>query len=355
MLRLMPKDRTIAAWPVSPGKGDWMNKLSWLRLDGFTLAIAAVVLLALALPCSGESARLVGIGSEIAIVLLFFLQGARVSRPAVLAGILHWRLHLIVLGATFVVFPLLGLAMRPLSGTALAPPLYVGLLFLCTLPSTVQSSVVFTSIAGGNVPAALCSASLSSVVGMVVTPLLVGLLLQAEGGPSLNGVGTIVTHLLLPFLAGQILQPWLDGWLQRHRRVVGLVDRTAVLLMVYGVFSAATLSGLWSRTSAGSLLVVALIDGVLLASMLAITAIAARRFGFSREDEIAIVFCGSKKTLVTGITMANVLFVGASLGLVVLPLMIFHQLQLMVCATLARRYALGQFARGVPAARAARP
>ena len=355
MLRLMPKDRTIAAWPVSPGKGDWMNKLSWLRLDSFTLAIAAVVLLALALPCSGESARLVGIGSEIAIVLLFFLQGARVSRPAVLAGILHWRLHLIVLGATFVVFPLLGLAMRPLSGTALAPPLYVGLLFLCTLPSTVQSSVVFTSIAGGNVPAALCSASLSSVVGMVVTPLLVGLLLQAEGGPSLNGVGTIVTHLLLPFLAGQILQPWLDGWLQRHRRVVGLVDRTAVLLMVYGVFSAATLSGLWSRTSAGSLLVVALIDGVLLASMLAITAIAARRFGFSREDEIAIVFCGSKKSLVTGITMANVLFVGASLGLVVLPLMIFHQLQLMVCATLARRYALGQFARGVPAARAARP
>jgi solute carrier family 10 (sodium/bile acid cotransporter), member 7 len=332
-----------------------MNRLSWLRLDSFTLAIAAVVLLAVVVPCSGESARLVGIGSEIAIVLLFFLQGARVSRPAVLAAILHWRLHLIVLGATFVVFPLLGLAMRPLSGTVLAPPLYVGLLFLCTLPSTVQSSVVFTSIAGGNVPAALCSASLSSVVGMVVTPLLVGLLLRAEGGPSLNGVGTIVTHLLLPFLAGQILQPWLDGWLQRHRRVVGLVDRTAVLLMVYGVFSAATLSGLWSRTSAASLLVVALIDAALLAAMLAITVVAARRFGFSREDEIAIVFCGSKKSLVTGITMANVLFVGASLGLVVLPLMIFHQLQLMVCATLARRYALGQFARVVPAIPPARP
>ena len=332
-----------------------MSKLSWFHLDSFTLAIAAVVLLALVLPCSGESARLVGIGSEIAIVLLFFLQGARVSRPAVLGGILHWRLHLVILAATFAVFPLLGLAMQPLSGTVLAPPLYIGLLFLCTLPSTVQSSVVFTSIAGGNVPAALCSASLSSVVGMVTPPLLVGLLLHAEGGPSLNGMGTVVTHLLLPFLAGQILQPWLDGWLQRHRRVVGLVDRTAVLLMVYGVFSAATLSGLWSRTSAASLLVVALIDAALLAAMLSITVVAARRFGFSREDEIAIVFCGSKKSLVTGITMANVLFVGASLGLVVLPLMIFHQLQLMVCATLARRYALGQFARGVPAARAARP
>ena len=238
-----------------------MSRLAWFRLDSFTLAIAAVVLLALVLPCSGESARLVGIGSEIAIVLLFFLQGARVSRPAVLAGILHWRLHLVILAATFVVFPLLGLAMGPLSGTVLAPPLYVGLLFLCTLSSAVQSSVVFTSIAGGNVPAALCSASLSSVVGMVATPLLVGLLLHAEGGPPLNGVGTVVTHLLLPFLAGQFLQPWLDGWLQGHRRVVSLVDRTAVLLMVYGVFSAATLSGLWSRTSPASLLVVALIDG----------------------------------------------------------------------------------------------
>src|SRR5580765_7693461 len=182
-----------------------MNKLSWLRLDNFTLAIAAVVLLALVLPCSGESARLVGIGSEIAIVLLFFLQGARVSRPAVLAGILHWRLHLIILAATFVVFPLLGLALRPLSGTVLAPPLYVGLLFLCSLPSAVQASVVFTSIAGGNVAAALCSASLSSITGIVLTPLLVGLLLHVHGEASVNGIGSIATHLLLPFLAGQIL------------------------------------------------------------------------------------------------------------------------------------------------------
>jgi solute carrier family 10 (sodium/bile acid cotransporter), member 7 len=332
-----------------------MNKLSWLRLDGFTLAILAAVLLALVVPCSGEAARLVGIGSEIAIALLFFLQGARLSRPAVLAGILHWRLHLIILAATFVVFPLLGLAMRPLSGTVLAPPLYVGLLFLCTLPSAVQASVVFTSIAGGNVPATLCSASISSVIGMVLTPLLVGLLLQAEGGPSLNGLGSIVTHLLLPFLAGQIVQRWLDGWMQRHRRMVGLVDRATVLLMVYGLFSAATLSGVWSRIPAASLLVVALIDGALLATMLAVTAFATRRFGLSREDEIAIVFCGSKKSLVTGIPMANALFAGASLGLVVLPLMIFHQMQLMACATLARRYALGQFAREVPAARAAGP
>jgi sodium/bile acid cotransporter 7 len=312
---------------------------SWFRLDGFTLAIFAAVIVALLLPCSGESARLVAIGSEIAIILLFFLQGARLSRRIVLAGFLHWRLHLTVLAATFAVFPLLGLALSPLSGTVLTPELYLGLLFLCAVPSTVQSSVVFTSIAGGNVAAALGSASISGVLGMILTPLLVGLLLNAEGGVSFNGLGSIFTHLLLPFLVGQAVQPWIEGWISRRRRLVGLLDRGSVLLMVYGVFSAAALSGLWRHLPVAGLLIVALIDGILLATMLALTAFAARRLGFSREDEIAIVFCGSKKSLVTGISMATALFAGASAGLMVLPLMIFHQMQLMVCATLARRYA----------------
>ena len=319
-----------------------MNRIFRLVPDSFTLAIVAAVVLSLALPCSGESAHWVAIGSEIAIALLFFLQGARLSRQAVLAGILHWRLHLIIMAATFVVFPLLGLALSPLSGWLLAPSLYAGLVFLCTLPSTVQASVVFTSIAGGNVAAALCAASLSSMIGMVLTPLLVGLLLQAHGAGSLNGLGSIALHLLLPFLAGQLLQSRIDAWMKRHDRVVRLVDRGSVLLMVYGAFSAATLSGAWSRIPASSLLVLAIIDAALLATMLASTAFAARRFGLSREDEIAIVFCGSKKSLVTGIPMANALFAGASIGLVVLPLMIFHQLQLMACAALARRYALGR-------------
>jgi sodium/bile acid cotransporter 7 len=322
-----------------------LNGLFRLIPDSFTLAIVAAVVLSLALPCSGESARWVAIGSEIAIALLFFLQGARLSRQAVLAGILHWRLHLIIMAATFVVFPLLGLALSPLSGWLLAPSLYAGLVFLCTLPSTGQASVVFTSIAGGNVAAALCAASLSSIIGMVLTPLLVGLLLQAHGAGSLNGLASIALHLLLPFLAGQLLQSRIDAWMKRHDRVVRLVDRGSVLLMVYGAFSAATVSGAWSRVPVSSLLVLAIIDAALLATMLASTAFAARRFGLSREDEIAIVFCGSKKSLVTGIPMANALFTGASIGLVVLPLMIFHQLQLMACAALARRYALGGLVR----------
>jgi sodium/bile acid cotransporter 7 len=317
-----------------------LRSLSRLLPDSFTLAILGVVALSLVLPCRGEGARWVAIGSEIAIALLFFLQGARLSRPAVVAGLLHWRLHFIIFAATFVVFPLLGLALSPLSGTLLIPPLYIGLVFLCTLPSAVQASVVFTSIAGGNVAAALCSASFSSIIGMVLTPLLVGLLLQAHSGAaSLNSLGSVMLHLLLPFLAGQLSQSKIEAWMRRHERAVRLVDRISVLLMVYGAFSAATVSGIWSRLPPLSFLVLVIVDGALLAIMLAGTAFAARRFGLSREDEVAIVFCGSKKSLVTGIPMANALFAGASLGLVVLPLMIFHQLQLMACATLARRYA----------------
>ena len=316
-----------------------MRKVFRLLPDSFTAAIIAVAVLAVILPCSGDSARWIGIGSEVAIAVLFFLQGARLSRSAVLGAALHWRLHGVILAATFVVFPVLGLALSPLAGTMLAQPLYVGLLFLCALPSAVQASVVFTSIAGGNVAAALCSASLSSILGIVLTPLLVGVLLHVHGEGAVNGIGSIAARLLLPFLAGRSSQATLDDWMRHHRKLVRTVDHVSVLLMVYAVISAATLSGMWSRLPAWDLLVLVLIDAGLLLTMLGITAFAARRLGLSRGDEIAIVFCGSKKSLVTGIPMANALFPGPTLGLVVLPLMIFHQLQLMACATLAQRYA----------------
>ena len=318
-----------------------MRNLARFLPDTFTASIVAVVVFAAFFPCRGEVARGVGISIQAAMALLFFLQGARLSRQAVVAGILHWRLHLVIFAATFVAFPLLGLALMPLSGTLLPPPLYVGIVFLCALPSTVQASVVFTSIAGGNVAAGLCSASLSSILGMVLTPLLVGVLLHAQGEVSLGGMTRIVLLLLLPFLLGQALQRRLEPWMKRHQKSARRVDLGSVLLMVYGAISAATLSGMWSRLAPASFAVLAAVDAVLLGVMLAATAFAARRLGMAREDEIAIVFCGTQKSLVTGIPMANALFAASTLGFVVLPLMIFHQMQFMACAALARRYARG--------------
>jgi sodium/bile acid cotransporter 7 len=316
-----------------------MSIFSRFRPDEFTIAMLVTVVLAFLLPCRGTSAGLFEGLAGIAIALLFFLQGARLSRATIVAGALHWRLHLVVFAATFLLFPIVGLALRPLSGTLLTPPLYLGLLFLCTLPSTVQASVAFTSIAGGNVAAALCSASTSSLLGMFLTPLLAGLALKTSGGFSLNALRSVGLEMFVPFIAGHLLQPWIGSWVRQQRKALGAVDRGSVLLVVYTVFSGATLSGIWHQLAFGPLIVLFLVAGAMLGLMLAITAFAARRLGFSREDEIAIMFCGSKKSLVAGIPMANVLFAGQALGLIVLPLMIFHQIQLMACAALARHYA----------------
>ncbi len=311
------------------------------RFDPYLAALLAMVALATVLPARGVGAVWVGRATTAAIAALFFLYGARLSLRAALDGLRHWRLHGLVLLATFVLFPLLGLATRVLVPGVLTGSLYTGVVFLCVLPSTVQSSIAFTSIAGGNVAAAICSASFTNLLGVLLTPVLVGLLLANEhgGGFSAGAVGDIALQLLLPFVAGQLARPWIGGWVQRHRRVLNPLDRGAILLIVYNAFSAGVVAGIWHQVTLASIAVVLVVDAALLAAVLVATSVAARRLGFSRPDQITIVFCGSKKSLATGLPMAGVLFAGQSTGLIVLPLMLFHQLQLLVCAVLARRYA----------------
>ncbi|MEW9625522.1 bile acid:sodium symporter family protein [Rhodanobacter geophilus] len=309
--------------------------------DRFTCALLLTVLLASVLPCRGAWAPVFGWLTDAAIALLFFLHGAKLSRAAVLAGITHWRLHLVVLASTFALFPLLGWSLRPLLAPLVTPGLYLGVLFLCALPSTVQSSIAFTSIARGNVSAAVCAASASSLLGIFVTPLLVGVLLESHGGGGMSwhAVGEIVLQLLVPFAAGQVAQHWIGGWVQRRRPLVGVADQGSILLVVYTAFSASVLQGLWRQVPLAVLGGLLVVNAVLLALALLATRCGARALGFGREDEITIVFCGSKKSLASGVPMAKVLFAGHPLGMIVLPIMLFHQMQLMVCAVLARRYA----------------
>lgn len=317
-----------------------MSLLARLRPDNFTLALVAVVALASIAPLSGRSAEIFSDATMGAIALLFFLHGAKLSSEAVLAGLIHWRLHVTVAAATWLLFPLLGMVVMLLPETVIPHGLALGILFLCCLPSTVQSSIAFTSIAGGNVPAAICSASTSNMAGVVLTPVLVGLLMGAKGGGiSLDSIEAIALQLLAPFALGQVLRPWIGGWANRNRKVLGLVDRGSILMVVYGAFGEAVTQGLWHQLSPQGLVVMALADAVLLVVVLYATYVAAKRMGFSRPDQIAIVFCGSKKSLATGVPIANVLFPTAAVGMMVLPLMLFHQIQLMVCAVLARRWA----------------
>jgi sodium/bile acid cotransporter 7 len=314
--------------------------LARLRVDPYLIALLATVGLATVLPARGAGVPVMDAAVFCAVGLLFFLYGARLSPRAVAAGMAHWRLQALVFSSTYIVFPLIGLALTTALRNVLSPELSLGLMFVCVLPSTVQSSIAFTAIARGNVPAALCGASVSNLFGMLLTPALVAVLLHASGaGFSARALFDIGAQLLLPFVAGQLARPLIGDWLLRHKLVTAAVDRGSILLVVYAAFSAGMAAGIWSLVTPRELALVVLLDLAMLGAVLAVTTAVSRWTGFSTEDEIAIVFCGSKKSMAGGIPMAGILFPGHAVGLIVLPLMLFHQAQLFTCATLARRYA----------------
>ena len=271
-----------------------------LPIDPYIAAIVAMVGLASILPVHDTGAVVADDLTTGAIALLFFLHGARLAPRAALAGACHWRLHVLIVASTFVVFPGLALIARALMPGLLTPALWTGVILLSVLPSTVQSSIAFTSIARGNVPAALCAATASNLLGMGLTPLLVGFLLSANGGLSLHGAGNIVLQLLLPFAAGQLSRPLTAAWALRNKRLLGLVDRGSILLVVYTAFSEGVTQGIWHQLGLADLSRLLAVDIALLAMVLAVTTFGSRLLGFSKADEVTIVFCGSKKSLASG-------------------------------------------------------
>jgi sodium/bile acid cotransporter 7 len=322
---------------VSGGRvGGFLRRL---KVDTYLLLIVGMVVAASVAPARGAAAPVFDWATKIAIGLVFFLHGARLSREAVIRGLMHWRLHLVVLGASFVLFPILCLGLAALPAWITPPALASGIVFLGCLPSTIQSSIGFTVIARGNVPAAVAAASASNLLGILITPLLVGLLLHAQGAVSAASAESIVLQLAVPFLAGQLLRRWIGHWISARARLLSFVDRGSILLVVYSAFSGAVVAGVWSRIGALDLLRLLILCSVLLAAVLASTFLTARALRFSTPDEIAVVFCGSKKSLAAGVPMAGVLFPPAVAGLALLPLMLFHQIQLMVCAVIVQRYA----------------
>ena len=315
--------------------------LARLNVDPYLLLLLGMVGLATVLPAQGIWASVAGGVTDAAIALLFFLHGARLSRTAIVEGARAWKLHLTTMALTYLLFPAIGLTVRTIPG--LDAGLATGVLFLTLLPSTVQSSIAFTSIARGNVAAAVCSASFSNLAGIFLTPLLTALLITGRsGGFSADPVITISVQLLLPFMAGHLLRPWIADFVARHRKVLGYTDRGSILLVVYTAFGAAVLDGLWARVTGGELVLIAVLSLVILALIMGAAVAVGKAMGFVREDRVVLLFCGSKKSLATGVPLAGVLFAPAQIGAVILPLMFFHQIQLMVCAVLARKLGEGQ-------------
>lgn len=308
--------------------------------DPLIVLIILAVIIAIIAPARGNFADIFGQLTNVAIALLFFLYGARLSTQEALNGLKHWRLHLTILAFTFVVYPLIGIALRPLTAV-ISHDMYLGILFLTLVPSTVQSSVAFTSIAKGNVAGAIVSASASNLVGVIVTPLLVMLLMGTGGGVHIDTsvFGEIALLLLAPFVLGQLTRRWVRKVAQS--KTTKVVDRGSIAMVVYSAFSKGVVDGIWSSISLWDLAFLVVFAAAFVAFMLWLTRKASQKMGFNRADSIAIEFCGSKKSLATGLPMASVIFAsgGASLGLLILPLMIYHQVQLMMCSWLAARYA----------------
>lgn len=308
------------------------------NLAPLIVLIVLAVIIAIFFPASGGFADVFSTATKIAIALLFFLYGARLSTKEALDGLKNWKLHLTILAFTFVVFPAIGLALKPLD-MVISSGISMGILYLTLVPSTVQSSVAFTSIARGNVAGAIVSASASNLIGVFATPLLVMALMTTEGGMHIDtGVFLdIAVQLLLPFVIGQLLRRWVKDF--AANKATKAVDRGSIAMVVYSAFSAGIVAGIWSSVKVWEVLFLVMFSIALVAFMLWLTKFSAQKLGFNRGDVIAIEFCGTKKSLASGLPMAAVIFGGANLGLLILPLMIFHQTQLMMCSWLAARYA----------------
>ena len=309
------------------------------KLDPLLVGIVAAAALAFVLPARGAFADGFAVAVKLGIALLFFLYGARLSTQEALKGLTNWRLHALILAFTFVIYPVIGLLARP-TVAFMSEDLYQGLLFMSLVPSTVQSSVALTGVARGNVSGAVVAASVSSLIGVVATPLLVMWLMGAGDGVSVDAsvFGDIALQLLLPFILGQLAHNFVPrvGELAKSK-ATKLVDRGSIWMVVYSAFSRGVVSGVWSNVSAWEIVFLTVFSCALVVAMLWLTRILPEALRFPREDRVAIQMCGTQKSLATGLPMATVIFGGASLGVLIIPLMIYHMCQLVICSAYASR------------------
>ncbi len=315
------------------------------RPDTFTVLLLGAIVLASFLPATGAAGNLLASAGTVAVALLFFFHGAALSREQIVAGASHWRLHILITALTFVFFPLVVLPINGISSFApswMPADLGLGFLYLGVLPSAVSSSIAYTAMARGNVPAAICSAAASNVFGMMLTPFLLLLLVSSAGSGDFavgEALKDIVLQLLLPFAVGHAMRPLLGGYLARNEGLMARYDKCVIWLIVYSAFSHSVESGLWQNLPVKAIILTILLCIGLLALFMFFARFLVRRFGFSLEDEAAVVFCGSKKSLASGLPMAKVLFSGhPGFGMIVLPIMCYNQVQVLLGAILAQKY-----------------
>jgi sodium/bile acid cotransporter 7 len=317
--------------------------LAKIGIDSFLLGLMSMVGLAWVLPDFGKSGGHLSMDviAVYGVALVFLLYGMTLPPERLKAGLMNWRLHLLVQISTFAFFPALAWAAAVVLEGRIGSDLMLGFFFLAALPSAISSSVAMTSIARGNVAGAIFNATLSSLLGVVLTPLWVNWYLST-GGASLD-LGRVLTKIvllvLLPIIVGQILRPWLRGWIERNMTWLKSLDRFTILLIVFNAFSDSVAEGIWVGQGGGFVAQALGGAAALFVFVFLSLRLVCRLLGFSREDAIAGVFCGTKKSLATGVPMAKIMF-GASpaLGLIIAPTILYHLIQLIAAGIIARKW-----------------
>lgn len=318
--------------------------LSSIGLDWFLGAIIVMVILAYYFPFIGLIQEPISL-EEIAnygVSGIFFFYGLKLSTDKLKQGLSNWKMHIVIQTTTFVLFPLIVLLVKPLFRED-NQNLWLGLFYLAALPSTVSSSVVMVSIANGNIPAAIFNASISSLVGLFMTPLWVGFFIVADTGnfDAWSIIGKLCLQVLLPLIIGMLLNRRLGWFADKYKTTLKTFDQSVILIIIYTSFCKSFTLNLFKDLSFLELiLLMAGLLGLFFAVIL-ITNTISKMLGFSKADNITVMFCGSKKSLVHGTVMSKVLFTQSSIvGIILLPLMIYHALQLIAASIMAQKFSL---------------
>ncbi len=314
-----------------------------MKFDLFLISLIVAIILASVAPVEGGLAHIFEIIALGMIIFMFFAHGVKLSRQSVLSALKNWRLHIVILSITFALYPAIGFALGSSLGGVLSPGLAMGVVYLTLVPSTVQSSIAFTAASKGEVASSVASAAASNCLGVVITPILAALLLgDVNLGGAGSGGGAIVSVfglILVPFIAGHLLRPWLGDLADRYKKIIAFNDKAAIVVIVFSSFSAAMLDRLWEHTELFSLLIILVLCTTLFLAMVLIILSLTRAMGFPVDQRRAALFCASQKSLAAGAPMAKILIAGGIVGEVLIPLLMFHQMQIFLSAAIASRLA----------------
>ncbi len=320
------------------------GKLNKIGLDWFILGLGGAILLAYIAPqigCTRESFS----PSELAnwlLTLIFFFYGLRLDFAQIKKGLSNYKLHIVVQLSTFALFPLLLLAYTAVFGAFKDQYLYLGVFFMCALPSTVSSSVVMVSIASGNIPAAIFNASLSGILGIFITPLLMSFAMQgampdADLGPIF---AKLFAQVLLPVVLGVLLNKRFGEWAKTKKRLFRNYDQSVILLIVYTSFCDSFYKHMFDALSLKDIVLLTIGLAAMFFAAYAVILLVSKLLKFDRNDTITALFCGSKKSLAHGAVMSKVIVPDPSkIAIIILPIMIYHAFQLVVASIIAKKLA----------------